>query len=128
MKQWKIAISLAIVGGLAAPFAFRTYKERAPSVQTWIPMTEEVKAGAIARMKQTNNCQDLVGKSGDFALESCRFEQKALAEGGVYGLRPSVLLYLAINAAVALVAFGAVFGLTYLLPALIRRYWKWLSA
>jgi hypothetical protein len=51
-----------------------------------------------------------------------------LEEGGVYGPRPSRLLYLAINAAAAIVGFGVTSGLTYLLPALVRRYWRWLKA
>jgi hypothetical protein len=127
MRQWKIAFSLAVVGALAAPFAFHTYKVRAPAVPTWVPLTEEVKAGVIAYMKNTNNCQ-LVDQANDLALKACRFEQKALEEGGSYGPRPSMLLYLAINAAAMVIAFGAVFGLTYLLPALVRRYWRWLNA
>jgi hypothetical protein len=127
-RQWKIALSLAIVGGLATPFVFGTYKVRPPSLQTWLPLTEEGKANVIAFMKRTNNCEDFVGRGDDYALESCRYEQKALKEGGVYGPRPSLLLYLAINAAAAILAFGAIFGLTFLLPALLRRYWKWLNA
>jgi hypothetical protein len=127
MRQWKIALSLAIVGALAAPFAFRTYRVRPPSIQTWVPMTEEVKAGVIAYMKRTNDCQDFVDQKNNAALESCRYEQKALEEGGGYGPRPSTLIYLAINAATATAAFGGIFCLTYLLPALARRYWRWLN-
>jgi hypothetical protein len=43
----------------------------------------------------------------------------------MYG--PAIPLYLALNAAVAIVAFVLIFGLTYLLPALVRRYWRWLN-
>ena len=64
MRQWKIALSLAVVGGLAAPFVFRTYNAQPPFVSTWIPITEEVKAGVIAYMKKTNNCQELVDRIG----------------------------------------------------------------
>ena len=128
MRQWKIALSLAVVGALAAPFVFRTYKMHPPSVQTWVPISEEVKAGVIAYMKQTNDCQNIVDRANSPALESCRFEQKALEDGGVYGPRPSMPLYLTLNAAVALVTFGIIFGLTFLVPALALRYWRWLKA
>jgi hypothetical protein len=97
MRRWKVALSLAVVGALVAPFVFRTYKVRPPSVQTWVPMTEEVKAGVIAYMKETNNCQDLVDRGIDPALELCRAEQRMLNEGGGYGPRPSMLLYLAMQ-------------------------------
>jgi hypothetical protein len=33
-----------------------------------------------------------------------------------------VVLYLLLNMAVAVAGFGIIFGLTYLLPAVIRRY------
>jgi hypothetical protein len=55
-------------------------------------------------------------------------ERKYLDEGGFYAPEPSVVFYLLLNAAVAAASFGATFALTYLLPALIRRYWKWLNA
>jgi hypothetical protein len=61
------------------------------------------------------------------ALESCRFEQKALEEGGVYGPRPSATLYILLNAGISALTFGVVYGLTFLLPALARRYWRWLN-
>jgi hypothetical protein len=128
MRQWKIALSLAVVGALAAPFVFRTYKIRPPSVQTWVPMSEEVKAGVIAYMKRTNGCQNFVDQANSPALDSCRFEQKALDDGGSYGSRPSIPLYLTLNAAVALITFGIIFGLTFLVPALAIRYWRWLKA
>jgi hypothetical protein len=41
-RQWKIALSLAIVGALAAPFLFRTYKAR-PIHSVWVPLTAREK-------------------------------------------------------------------------------------
>jgi hypothetical protein len=38
VKQRKIAISLAVIGAVAAPFAFHTYKAR-PMSRAFIPMT-----------------------------------------------------------------------------------------
>jgi hypothetical protein len=126
MKQRKIAISLAIVGAIAAPFVFGTYKAQ-PQSKTWIPMTAELKENIAARMKETNNCQEYVDRAPQPALEACRFSQKALNEGGLYGTRPSTPLYLALNVAVAAVGFIVIFGMVYLLPALARRYWRWLN-
>jgi hypothetical protein len=84
-----------------------------------------------------NNCQDFADRvdrlgtsvtATDFArLESCRFNQKAYADGGVYGPRPSVLLYALLNAGVSVAAFGIIYALTFLLPAVARRYWRWLN-
>ena len=128
MKQRKIAISLAVVGAIAAPFVFHTYKTRPPTWRTWIPLTAEIKENTAANLKSTNNCQVYEDRNDGLALKSCRFEQKALEEGGVYGPRPSMPLYLLLNAAIAVAAFGIIFGLTYLLPALARRYRRWLNA
>jgi hypothetical protein len=41
-RQWKIALSLAIVGALAAPFVFRTYKAR-PTYSVWVPLSAREK-------------------------------------------------------------------------------------
>ena len=57
----------------------------------------------------------------------CNNRQKYLRDGGFYVPEPSVVVYLLANFAVAAVSFCAIFGLTYLLPALARRYWKWLN-
>jgi hypothetical protein len=39
----------------------------------------------------------------------------------------SILKYLAINAVAATAGFVIIYGLTFLLPALARRYWRWLN-
>jgi hypothetical protein len=36
-------------------------------------------------------------------------------------------MYLAINAVAATAGFVIIYGLTFLLPALARRYWRWLN-
>ena len=79
-----------------------------------------------ANVRDSNNCQTVENlKYGNLA--SCLAEQKALEEGGYYVRGQSTPLYLALNAAVAVAAFVVIFGLTYLLPALARRYWRWLN-
>jgi hypothetical protein len=40
---------------------------------------------------------------------------------------PSLTLFLLLNLAVSVAAFGIIFGLTHLLPAVARRYWRWLN-
>jgi hypothetical protein len=128
MKQRKIAISLAVVGAIAAPFVFEPYKAE-PEGTIWEPLTVEDKDEMGAFVKSTNNCQTFPDgvTASPTAVQGCRYWQKALEEGGRYGPGPSAPLYLALNAAVAVVAFAVIFALTYLLPALARRYWRWLN-
>jgi len=47
-------------------------------------------------------------------------------QGGEFKER-SLSEYLALNAAAVAIGFAGVFGLSYLLPALARRYWRWLN-
>jgi hypothetical protein len=124
VKQRKIAISLAVVGAIAAPFVLGTYKAELEGT-IWEPLTAEDKDEMGTFVKSTNNCQTFEGGvSGPTAVQGCRYWQKALEEGGRYGPGLSTQLYLALNAAVAAMAFVVIFGLTYLLPALARRYWR----
>ena len=131
MKQRKIAISLAIVGAIAAPFVFGTYKMKPPYISTWEPIDAEFKAFIVAHMESTNNCQEYVDRAQQSVensnilsnLVSCRRQQKVLNEGGMYVPRPSTPLKLALNVAAAAVGFIVIFGMAYLLPALARRYW-----
>lgn len=157
MQQWKIALSIAVVGAIAAPFACLTYQTR-PMSSPWVPLTAEEKVEISARLKETNNCQmlsdqvhqladrleqtyphlkrdqsALTGKllqSDEFsAAVRCDLDRDHLRDGGHFeNERFDPLKYLAINAAVAGVAFGVVYGLTFLLPTIVRRYWKWLNA
>jgi hypothetical protein len=55
--------------------------------------------------------------SGD--KDFCQMELEKLRAGGQYLSTPK---YFALNLAAALGAFIAVFGLTFLLPGLVRRY------
>jgi hypothetical protein len=128
LRQWKIALSLAVVGAAASPFALGTYKMRPPVVQRWVSLAEEdnkeFAADLVARLKRTNDCLAI---DDQWDVSDCYLGKKFLEDGGFYGPRPSMLLYLAINAAAAILVFGTIFGLTFLLPALLRRYWGWLN-
>jgi hypothetical protein len=127
MKQRKIAISLAVVGAIAAPFVFHTYKARPIANNVWTPMSDDVKELFSANVKICQTFENLGHVIHESLLEGCRFQQKALEEGGYYARGRSKPLYLALNAAVAVSAFVVIFGLSYLLPALARRYWRWIK-
>ena len=78
-------------------------------------------------MKHTKNCQTLdENKENDFAWY-CRIQLDELNEGGAVKSYFSAPKYLAANAAVAIVGFLGVFALAFTIPALFRRYWRWLN-
>jgi hypothetical protein len=111
---------------------FHTYKVR-PTGNVWTPLDGGglIEQNFTTNGKNTNNCQTFedLGRADvhERLLASCLIEQKALKEGGYYARGSSAPLYLALNAAVAVAAFAVIFGLTHLLPALARRYWRWLN-
>ena len=149
VKQRKIAISLVVVGAIAAPFVFDTYSEW-PMTYGLVPLTAQEKATIAAELKETNNCQtyhdrseqfmrgakglppdkvtEMVLRNDDLGREwFCQEGQRRLEAGGDFKEHPDTLKYLGINAATAGSAFAVIFGLTYLIPALGRRYWQWLK-
>ena len=142
MKQLKIAISLAVVGAIVAPFVLRTYKMR-PLSDAWVPYTAEQKSRIAANLARTNNCQTLSDRVKEFKLEgkppttdfmdavaderACRLVVKDLQAGGRFQTHRSAGKYLAFNAAAAAAGFISIFGLTFLLPAIVRRYRRWFN-
>jgi hypothetical protein len=56
-RQWKIALSLAITGALAAPFVFRTYKAR-PTYSVWSPLTAREKENLAVSLRNSNYCRE----------------------------------------------------------------------
>jgi hypothetical protein len=149
VKQRKITISLAVVGAIAAPFVFDTYSEW-PMTYGLVPLTAQEKTTIAAELKETNNCQtyhdrseqfmrgakglppdkvtEMFLRNNDFLREgSCKEGQRRLEAGGDFKEHPDTLKYLAINAATAGSAFVVIYGLAYLLPAIARRYWRWLN-
>ena len=118
VRRWKIAIPVAVVGAIAAPFVFGTWKMPTTS-ETWVPLTAEQKAKLAIYMQSTENCRTFEAASGD--KDFCDMELEKLRAGGEYQyLYLSTAKYFALNFAVALGAFIAVFGLTFLL-GLSRR-------
>jgi hypothetical protein len=132
MRRWKIALSLAIVGALAAPFVFRAYKAR-PTYSVWVPLTSQEKETLASSLQSSNFCRRETGSIVvDFV---CRREKEKFEQGGDYEYRSDWQKYFAMNVGVAAATFVSVFGLTFLISmlvrgvaSLIRRYWEWLSA
>lgn len=124
MRQWKIAFSLAIVGAIAAPFVLGTWKIR-PMSKGWVPLTVEERENILSNIEGTDSCQKT---ATDIAKLSCFALQRELTDGGEFRTYASAPKYVAWNAAAAAMGFSTIFGLTFLLPALVRRYLKWLNA
>jgi hypothetical protein len=141
-RQWKIALSLAVVGGLAAPFAFRTYKAD-PTYLLVVPLTAHEKE-QFANYLRTDDCDsfdDLITRffcddskragKGDFKW-SVEGELAAGATSELHDDRPK---YWIMNVGIAAATAASLFGLVFLIPMLARgiaflarRYWKWLNA
>jgi hypothetical protein len=136
MRQWKIAFSLAIVAAIAAPLVLGTYKSQpyfawlpVPYVSGFRPLTAEQREETTAYLARLNNCREFETiPIGDIPDEGMRcFEQIGLLRNGEYYSHFSEPRYLALNAAAAVAGFVSIFGLAMVLPALVRRYWRWLS-
>ena len=135
MRQWKIALSLALVGAVAAPFILGSYKLDLKREYVTAPLTAEEKQQIAAKLKRNNYCQeqrDRLAQSHDFndtlPVITCESDIKTLERGEMLHSYSRMPAYLAINTAVVIASFAFIFGLAYLLPALARRYWKWLNA
>jgi hypothetical protein len=129
VSQWKIALSLAIVGALAAPFAFHTYKAE-PQVSGFVALTAEQREDTIAYLARLNNCREFETIPMDKlprAADEC-FYRRGLLQNGKYYSNFSAPKYLALNVVAAVAGFVGIFGLAMVLPALVRRYWRWLRA
>ena len=127
----KIALSLAIVGALASPFAFGTYKAR-PTYSVWVSLTAQERANRSAYL-QSNNCR--IGTGDVVTRIVCSEYREEYENGGKYNYYPSLPTYLALNASVAVATFLSTFVLAFLIPMLVRgiallvrRYWRWLNA
>jgi hypothetical protein len=57
MRQWKIALSLAIIGAIAAPLVCHTYKAR-PQTSGFEPLTGTRKEEVAAYLARFNNCSE----------------------------------------------------------------------
>ena len=120
VRRWKIAIPVAVVAAIVAPFVCGTWKMQTTS-ETWVPLTADQKAKLETYMQNTENCRAFEAASGD--KDFCNMELEKLRAGGEYQyLYLSTAKYFALNFAVALGAFIAVFSLAFFFPGLSRRY------
>ena len=133
MKQWKVAIFLAILGAIAAPFVTHTVKMH-PTTETWIPLTQDEKERISAELSKTSNCRTLseqfdAKKTWVISRQSKTLWTlslrilfvatiKSLELGGHAKSHLSILKYAAFNLASALAGFGIVFGIAML------GYWR----
>src|SRR4030095_16156155 len=56
IARWKIALGLAIVAAMAAPFALGTWQPHA-NAQNWIALTPELRASIVAKLDSSKNCR-----------------------------------------------------------------------
>jgi hypothetical protein len=154
LRRWKIALSLAVVGALAAPFAFRTYKAH-PTV--WVPLTAKDKEER-ANYLDTDDCEsfedhffdqryersdcDMLKREGLSTLNFKIRLGEELATGERDTFHTDLPKYWMVNVGTAAATAVSLFGLAYLIPMLIRgvaflargiaflarRYWRWLNA
>jgi hypothetical protein len=134
-RQWKIALSFAIVGTLAAPFVFRTYNAR-PTYSVWVPLSPREKENLAAALQNSNYCQrettlDVDAVADVVADFICYKDKEKFELGGHYEYHPDWPKYLAVNLAAAAATFVSIFGLALLIPISIhalalsaRRYWN----
>jgi hypothetical protein len=123
-RQWKIALSLAIVGALAAPFVFQTYRAN-PRYEEFVPLSAEQRERMEAYL--ASHCRTR-------ETDECFSARGWLLQGGIIHVNATAqdLAYLAINAGASLATFVSI---AFLIPILIRgvaflarRYWRWLNA
>jgi hypothetical protein len=150
-RHRKVALSLAIIGALAGPFAFRTYearpvyrapltaqeKEQFANAQEYCRQNDRNNEMALKRRNQMallglEGAPDSVVGMGDIV---CSMGMGEFDPSGNYKYHFDRLEYLALNIGAAIVAFIAIFGLAFLIPNLvsgfaflIRGYWNWLNA
>lgn len=132
-RPLKIALSLAIVAALSAPFVFRTYKAH-PTYSVWVPLTAQQKVQLAASLRNSNYCHKW-GNIGPNSSETsivaewvCRSDIERYEEGGYYEYYFDDLKYIGLNVGAAVAAFVSVFAVALFIPILIRRYWRWLNA
>jgi hypothetical protein len=140
MRQWKIALSLAIVGALAAPFVFRTYNVRTVSKVWVVPLTEKDKE----QRKNYLGTKDCAYFEVSSERLSClgteretfkRIIEEELERGKRAEFHADLAKDLVLNVLIAVATGYCLFLLTFLIPmlfrgvaSLVRRYWNWLKA
>ena len=120
MRRWKVAISLAAVAAVAAPFVFGTWKHQ-PTSEMWIPLTEAQRQRLESYLKERNYCRNL--NDPNLIDQVCAgYALKPLKEGGewITVSDPHPFKYLALNLVVVIVGYAGIFGLAMVLPTIVR--------
>ncbi|MBN8978447.1 MAG: hypothetical protein J0I08_18405 [Rhizobiales bacterium] len=86
-RHKKIALSLAIVGALASPFVFRTYKA-SPLYAVWVPLTPQQKENLAASLQASNDCRSETSIVLDVV---CSLNKERFELGGEYEYHPDWL-------------------------------------
>jgi hypothetical protein len=122
MRQWKIALSLAIIGAVAAPLVLRTHQAR-PQVSGFLPLTAERREEITAYLAGPNYCKEFE----EIPIDKLRreadecIEWRGLLRDGEHYSHFSVPKYIVLNIGVAVLAFAGIFSLAMVLRELIRR-------
>jgi hypothetical protein len=138
VRQWKIAVSVAVVGAIASPFLGGTWNWKATQ---WVSLDAETRARLAAIMDRTENCGtydrsiatlEMLGlrpaEDDVIELVTCHRNRQELLDEGHGERRFSPLQYLAVNALVLAGSFLAVFAVAMAIPFAFRRWWHWLKA
>lgn len=127
----KIALSLAIIGALAGPFVFGSYRAR-PTYPVWMPLTEQERENLSAYFQRNERCRR---ETRDASRIICHLAWEEYEQGGKREYHPDLAKYLALNGGIAAATFISVFVLALLIPmmmrgfgSLARRYLQWLNA
>jgi hypothetical protein len=77
---------------------------------------------------EKNRIEKLAAYSAAVEQEGhCLTDQLYFQRGGIYAQHPDYFKYMLFNSAAVITGFVIIFALTFLLPALARRYWRWLN-
>jgi hypothetical protein len=130
MKPWKLAISLAVIGAISAPFVAGSWRPR-PNASMLIPLTEKERSNLNAQMEKSKDCrlyQSRESKSDEDTLGDfmCQLDRERLADGGHWIKSFSLFRHVATNAAFMLAVFAIIYALVLATFGAVRKYFEWL--
>src|SRR5262245_49830269 len=124
MRRWKLALSLALVAALIAPFVAGTWKLREGR---WVPLSAEDKASFSSLVEETKGCTSFPPDKSDYAESICTVVSSTLRAGGQWDSGERMdWRYVAKNLRPMIAAFCLTFLLAMILPSIGSHYWSWL--
>ena len=124
MKNWKLALSVAVVAAISVPGVAGTWR-LAPG--KWIKLTADEMQSISDWVEETNGCTSFVNE-GEYTRSICTVMRNSLSSGGHW--RPAERVtpkYLATNFFVSAGAFALTFVVVMMGPPIGRRYLAWLQ-